>query len=219
MMNCQISALVALVVIAMPILASDAPFRLAPNQNEVGKLPRGWSAAQTGEGSGSVWKVVADTTTPSKTGVALAQTAKGPNSLFNICVSDQARFGRSLRLKVSLKAIEGELDQGGGLVWLYKDAKNYYITRYNPLEDNFRLYYVKDGKRIQLATKEDVQLDKKAWHTIEVTHRGDEITCTLDGKYKLEAKDSTFTEPGKIGLWTKADARTHFDGFEASESK
>ena len=31
-------------------------------------------------------------------------------------------------------------------------AKNYYVARFNPLEDNFRLYKVLAGKRIQLAT-------------------------------------------------------------------
>jgi hypothetical protein len=160
--------------------ASDTPYRIQLTQADLGKLPRGWSAAQTGDGAGSVWKVVADDSTPSKNGFAFAQTAKGPNALFNICVADSVRLGRNLKLKVALRAIEGELDQGGGLVWLYKDSKNYYITRFNPLEDNFRLYYVKDGKRIQLATKEGVELDKKAWHTIEVTHRDDAITCTLD---------------------------------------
>lgn len=207
----------AIVLIFGPPAFADGPFRWAPKFTEVGRLPPGWSAAQTGEGQGSVWTVVADASAPSKSGFALAQTAKGPNALYNICVADQPRPGRNLKMKVSLKAIEGELDQGGGLVWLYKDAKNYYITRYNPLEGNFRLYYVKDGKRIQLATKEDIKLDGKAWHTVEVTHHGDAIACTLDGQFKLEAKDSTFTEPGKVGLWTKADARTRFDGLEAQD--
>jgi hypothetical protein len=198
---------------------ADPTVRLLLTKADLGKLPTGWSAARTGEGAGSVWTVVADATTPSKNGFALAQMAKGPNALFNICVADESRFGRNLKVRVSLKAIEGELDQGGGLVWLFKDAKNYYITRYNPLEDNFRLYCVKDGKRIQLATKEDIQIDKKGWHTIEVTHQNDAIVCTLDGKFKLEVRDSTFQEPGKVGVWTKADARSHFDGFEAVEAK
>jgi hypothetical protein len=32
----------------------------------------------------------------------------------------------------------------------------------------------------------------------------------------LEGKDDTFTKAGKVGLWTKADAQTHFDEFRAS---
>ena len=54
-------------------------------------------------------------------------------------------------LAVSFKAVAGKIDQGGGPVWRYKDAKNYYIARVNPLEDNYRLYKVVDGERIQFA--------------------------------------------------------------------
>ena len=32
----------------------------------VGKLPKGWSAAKTGEGEGSVWKVVEDASAPQR---------------------------------------------------------------------------------------------------------------------------------------------------------
>ena len=40
---------------------------------------------------------------------------------------------------------------------------------------------------------------------------GDQMTCYYDGKKYLEARDTTFPEPGKIGLWSKADAQSHFD--------
>jgi hypothetical protein len=49
--------------------------------------------------------------------------------------------------------------------------------------------------------------------------KGDAITCSLDGKKYLDAKDDTFTKAGKVGLWTKADARTSFDDFRAKELK
>jgi hypothetical protein len=39
----------------------------------------------------------------------------------------------------------------------------------------------------------------------------------LDGKPYLQATDSTFAQPGKIGLWTKADAVTHFDELTVTE--
>jgi len=32
---------------------------------------------------------------------------------------------------------------------------------------------------------------------------------------KIEAKDDTFKEAGKIGLWTKADSVTYFDDLKA----
>lgn len=88
----------------------------------------------------------------------------------------------------------------------------------NPLEDNFRVYKVVDGKRIQLATtKDDVKVPAGAWHTIKITMKGEQIECFLDGKRHLEAKDATFKDAGKVGLWSKADAQTHFDNLTIKE--
>jgi hypothetical protein len=196
-----------------------AAIMLSLTKADLGKLPPGWQAAQTGDGKGSVWKVVADDTVPSKSGLALAQTASSPEAMFNLCVNTTGRFANNVAVSVSLKAVEGKEDQGGGIVWLYRDANNYYITRYNPLESNFRVYKVVNGKRTQLATVEGIKSEPDKWHTIRVMQFGKEINCTLDDKYKLNVSDETFAKPGLVGLWTKADARSRFDRFEAREFK
>jgi hypothetical protein len=185
------------------------------DKGDLGQVPAGWMAYQTGKGQGSVWKVVADNTAPSKTGFALAQTAESPGAMFNLCVVEDSKL-KDVDLSVAFKAVQGNKDQGGGLVWRYKDPDNYYVTRMNPLEDNLRLYKVVDGKRIQLETKEELKVPVGEWHTLKVTMKGDQIAVYLDGKKYLEAKDSTFTGAGKVGLWTKADARTYFDDFKVS---
>ncbi len=175
-----------------------------------GELPKGWTAAKTGTGPGSEWKIVSD---GSK---ALAQTSsQGPNALFNLCIVDKASYG-DVDMAVSLKAITGKLDRGGGLVWRLRDAKNYYIARWNPLEENFRVYKVVDGKRTQLATA-DVKLPTDKWHMLRIRQVGNHIRCDLDGKQYLSATDDTFKDAGKIGLWTKADAATHFDDLIVSQ--
>jgi hypothetical protein len=189
------------------------PWRMTLDAKEVGKLPAGWSEARTGEGAGSVWRVVADKTTPG--GLTLAQTSDaGPDPMFNLCVAETTSF-TDVELNVQFKAIAGKLDQGGGVVWRYQNAKNYYIARMNPLEDNYRVYKVVDGKRTQLATA-DVKAPAGEWHKLRVKKTGDHIECYLDGKLLLDVKDATFTKPGKIGLWTKADAQTRFAGLEVS---
>ena len=88
------------------------------SKDDVGKVPKGWKAEQTGKGEGSIWKVVADDTAPSKSGLALAQTAEGPNALFNLCVSDEPSL-EDVEIMVSFKAVQGKNDQGGGVVWRY----------------------------------------------------------------------------------------------------
>src|SRR5437763_11173273 len=106
-------------------LAAAEPPGWKWTKDNLGKLPPGWVAEKTGTGQGSVWKVVADDTAPSKTGLVLAQTTAGPNSLFNLCVMQDGSY-KNVELKVNFKAVKGDNDQGGGFVWRYQDANNYY---------------------------------------------------------------------------------------------
>jgi hypothetical protein len=211
----QSLALTALVGVALSAAEEKArTFRFA--RDDAGKAPSGWQADKTGKGEGSVWKVVADDTAPSKSGFVLAQTAESPGGLFNLCVADDTNF-KDVEVRVAFKAVAGKKDQGGGPVWRYQDANNYYIARMNPLEDNFRVYKVIGGKRIQLETKEGLKVPAGEWHTMKIKQIGDAIECWLDGTKYLEAKDDALTKAGKVGLWTKADAQSHFDGFEAHD--
>ena len=156
-----------------------------------------------------MWKIVEDKDAPKGPKVLAQTSADAPGAVFNLCVNDKAKF-KDLDLSVAFKAVAGEVDQGGGPVWRYQDAENYYVARVNPLEDNFRVYKVVAGKRIQLGTAK-VEAAKNKWHTIRVVQKGDHIQCYLNGKMHLDVKDDAFKDAGKIGLWTKADAQTYFD--------
>ena len=131
-------AVLLLVLVGAPLLGADDETRFTFSRDDVGKLPKGWKAEQTNEGKGTVWKVVADETAPSKTGHALAQTASGPSKLFNLCVREKSSF-KDGTLSVRFKPVRGKIDRGGGLAWRYQDADNYYVCRANPLESNFRV--------------------------------------------------------------------------------
>lgn len=194
--------------------ASKAMFMKTDFEDAVtGSVPNGWIVARTGAEEGSAWKVVEDKTGP-KGSKALAQVAESPNAVFNLCVAENTSF-KDLRITVAFKSVAGKEDQGGGVVWRYADANNYYIARYNPLEQNYRLYKVVEGKRRQLATKEQLNAPAGAWHTLSITMKGSQIVCSLNGKQRLKAKDDTFAASGRVGLWTKADAQTYFDNFQA----
>lgn len=176
------------------------------DQDAPGSFPGGFTQ-EIGE-----WKIVADETAPSK-GQVLAQVAKSSGPTFNVALIQESSY-QDLDISVRMKAIAGAVDQGGGLVWRAKDKGNYYIARYNPLEDNFRVYKVVEGKRTQLG---NADIDSSpGWHAIRITMKGDGIECSFDGEKALDVKDSTFKGAGKIGLWTKADAQTHFDDLAAS---
>jgi hypothetical protein len=179
-----------------------------------GKIPAGWTAAKTGDGPGSVWRVIEDSSAPKGSKVLAQTSSDGPNPLFNLCVADETSY-KDVDLSVSFKAVKGEKDQGGGPMWRYKDANNYYIARMNPLEDNFRVYKVVAGKRTQLGSAE-VEAPAGKWHTIRIVHKENQIQCYLNGKLHLDVKDDTFRDAGKVGLWTKADAVTSFDDLSVA---
>src|SRR5262245_16456435 len=93
--------------------------------DSLGTLPVAWLVAKTGEGPGSVWKVVA-AERDGKKNLALAQaSSEGASSLFNLCILKDEKQA-DVDLSVDLRAISGNNDRGGGLVWRYRDAGNYY---------------------------------------------------------------------------------------------
>jgi len=168
------------------------------DDDAVGAAPKGFAPA-VGE-----WKVAS-----TDEGKVLAQSASNANAVFNVVLVDDTN-AKDLDISVKLKAIAGELDQGGGLVWRARDAKNYYVARYNHLEDNFRVYMVVDGKRSPPFQNADVK-HHDGWTVVRVTMKGDHIECYIDGKKYLDVHESTLTDAGKIGLWSKADAQSQFD--------
>ena len=141
----------------------------------------------------------------------LAQQARGREPDFNVILAPaHPALPADVAVTVRLRARAGTLDRGGGPVWRAQDGKNYYVARYNPLEDNFRVYKVVRGRRHQLGSAK-VRIDHDAWHTVGVTMVGDRIRCTLDGKALLDVRDDALPAAGRVWLWTKADARTEFD--------
>ena len=184
----------------------------------IGELPKAWTAMKTGEGPGSVWKVQEDETAPAGGRVLSQTSAEGPNALFNLCLANGTKF-QDVDLALSLKAVAGKIDQGGGPVWRCQDKDNYYVARLNPLEGDFRLFHVVKGKRTQLGKTVKVSEAAGQWHTIRIVHVGQHITCSLNNKQLIELDDDTLREPGMIGLWTKADAVTSFDGVTAVAAK
>ncbi len=185
---------------------------------KIGELPTGWIATKTGEGPGSVWKIIEDRSAPAGP-MVLAQTSPdGPNPLFNLCLCTTTKYA-DLDLKLSLKPREGKLDQGGGPVWRCQDKDNYYVARLNPLENDFRLFHVVKGKRTLLAKPVQVQDPAGQWHSIRISHVGSHITCYLNDKKLIEHDDTTFLDAGMIGFWTKADAVTSFDNITVTTAK
>jgi len=181
------------------------------DKEAAGKLPAGWKVEVTNpRGDIATWVVISDSNDGEKTQVLAMTNANDDfGGTFNICWTDSVQF-KDGEIEVRFKAIKGVEDQGGGPIWRVQDKDNYYVARANPLENNFRVYYVKDGARKTLDSAR-VDIPLKKWHTIKIVHKGNHIEGYLNGKKYLDVKDSTFKDAGGVGLWTKADAVTYFD--------
>ena len=180
----------------------------------VGTAPAGWILTVTEKGKPR-WMVMSDATAPTL-----------PNALEQSGVADFAiavKRESSIRdgfVEVKLKPISGREGQAGGVVWRFQDANNYYICRANALENNVVLYRVHKGKResirpigrwLAYGVKHPVAAGR--WHTLRVEFQGERAKVLFNGQVLFETEDKTFTDPGSVGVWTKADSVTRFDDF------
>jgi hypothetical protein len=128
---------------------------------------------------------------------------------FNVIVAPPGPYA-DVDVSVKFKPISGREDASGGIVFRFTDGK-YYVVRANALEDNFRLYYYDRGRR-QIATARVKAPALGQWHTVRLVAVGDRMQAWLDGRLHLDHRDSRLRS-GRVGLWTKADSVTAFDGL------
>jgi len=173
---------------------------------KAGATPPGWTATKTGKGDPK-WEVLADDSAPSKPNV-LKQSGE---AAYPVCIKDDTLLKDGF-VEVKFKPLSGKRDQAGGVIWRCQDADNYYIARANALEDNVTIYHTIKGRRVSFKNANE-KVASGVWHTLRVDFQGHKFTVTFDGKKVIEAADESFSEAGKIGVWTKADSVTLFDDF------
>jgi hypothetical protein len=169
--------------------------------------PPGFTEGLTGQGEAVRWQVLEDPSAPG--GGVIAETSRDTADYrFPLCIYD-GLVAKDVEVSVRFKPVDGVVDQAGGVIVRVQDPLNYYVARANALEDNVRLYKVVAGVRRQIAGQK-IEVATGAWHTLTLKVVGDVLEVGFDGRLVFEAQDETFAEPGKVGLWTKADSLTHF---------
>lgn len=197
------AAILSFIPVAVALVASVVVnFDNAP----AGQPPGGWTATKTGSGTAK-WTVEVDASAPSQPNV-LKQSGV---ATYPVCFKDDTSLQDGF-VEVKFKPVSGQTDQAGGVVWRLKDANNYYIARANALEDNVTIYHTINGVRTE-KKRANIKVASNVWHTIRVDFVGTHFAVTCDGKIALEWDDATFKDPGKVGVWTKADSVTLFDDF------
>jgi hypothetical protein len=166
------------------------------------------------------WEVRRDDTAPSKPNVLAQVSNDTTSSRFPLAILDKKSFQNG-EISVKFKPVSGKEDQAAGLIWRYRDENNYYLVRANARENNVVLYKVEGGKRISLSPKGAPpksygvkhKVPSQRWSILKTAFRGPRFEVYFDRKKLFEVEDATFTQAGKVGLWTKADSVTFFDDF------
>ena len=179
----------------------------------IGQPPSGFDFAATGGAAGK-WVVRQRADAPSPPAVVAQEDSSRTASRFALALATGATFGE-VDIAVRCFPYGGQVDRACGLVWRAADAQNYYLARANALEDNVRFYYVQNGSRHEIASWSG-SVSSCAWHTLRVRMRGNRVEVFWDGQSVIDTRDDHFSDPGRIGLWTKADSRTFFDDLVAA---
>lgn len=204
-----IAAALTLLMVLPAIAKAD---EIGFGQVSAGQLPSGFESAVTGRGGPAQWAVVEDSTAVE--GKALAQLSQEDRDYRFPLAIYTPLTAKDVEITVRFKAISGKVDQAAGIAFRLQDPGNYYVVRANALEDNVRLYRVVKGDRSEIAGA-DVKVPSGVWQTMTVRARGDHIDVTMNGNKIIDQTDATFTQAGKVALWTKADSVTSFDRLVA----
>lgn len=183
-------------------------------QDTVGQPPKGFVFGHTGKvGMPGRWVVQQE-----GGGKYLAQLdADRTGNRFPVAVLTDVS-ATDVDLSVRFRPVSGRVDQAAGLVWRYQNEDNYYIVRANALEDNVVVYKVQNGRRTDLPVKGEgrtygkpAEVPAQQWSTLRVLATGPRFEVYFNGRKLYDVEDTTFTQAGRVGVWTKADSVTHFD--------
>lgn len=187
-----------------------------------GAAPQGWTMASN-TGAVPKWEVLKDPSAPSPPYVFAQLGHAAARDRCPLAILNKADV-KDGEISVKVKPVSGKEDRTGGLVFRYRNPDNYYLVKVNALENNIMLFKVEEGKRIPLSSrgasattygvKHPVPLNE--WSVLKVQFRGDLFSVYFNHRRLFEVMDSTFSESGKVGLWTKADSVTYFDDFRVS---
>jgi len=190
--------------------------------DEVDQLPAGFTEALTGGGGPVRWRVQEADDAPSGGKVVAQLSDDRTNARYPHLVRDDFT-AKDVDVSVRFKTISGQVDASGGLVFRYKDKDNFYVVRANSLEGNVVAYKTENGRRSNIGVKGrgnaygvKADVPHQQWNTLRVIMKGNLIEIFLNDRKLFEVENDTFTEAGKVGLWTKADAVTQFDDLRVT---
>ena len=182
------------------------------DEENLDKEPRGFYFDTTNNRPDGKWRVIADGERR-----VVAQLDQGrDNNRLALAIVEGVEV-EDVRLRRRSKWSRAKWSNRGASCGADRNSENYLFARIDPEEKNVRLYRVVDGNRIRFGGEDYKKLELGGWYTLRIEHRGTRIKVYLNDEMLFDERDRHFVKPGKIGLWTKADAVVYFDDLHALE--
>lgn len=208
----------ALALAALPASAVEQTFNFGETPPD--QAPPGFRSIVGGGGKPGDWRVILEEVpsemaplTPQAPSITrhavLAQLAREPvNDHFPMFIYDRDTYA-DFTLTTRFKIAGGGVAQMAGVVFRFKDERNYYALFASALDGRFWFYKMVDGVRGPLIGPE-VAVQKGDWHSLTVQCEGNHIHCLLDGKELIPMLTDNSFVSGKVGFWSKSDSICYF---------
>ncbi|HLK47978.1 MAG TPA: hypothetical protein VKT49_07580 [Bryobacteraceae bacterium] len=189
----------------------------------VGKTPPEWTVPSV-NGTPPRWEIRKDPSAPTSPYVLAQVPTNARQDEFSLAILNSMSL-RDGDISVRLKPVSGHEDQGGGLVFRYRDPRNYYLVRADAHDGEITVYKMENGRCSPIrprgvansspfAIKHNIQ--PNTWNILKVSVRGSRFQVYVNHRRLLQADDTSFSGPGKVGLVTVADSVTYFDDFRVN---
>lgn len=186
----------------------------------LGKTPLGWTIPATNHGTSPRWEIRKDPSARTQPYV-FAPVGSDPHEQgFSLAILNAMSL-RDGDISVRFKPVSGQDDQGGGLVFRYRDERNYYLVRADARNRQVSVYRVENGRTIPIqprglpastfGVKHNIL--PNTWSILKISVRGSWFQVYVNHRRILQADDSASPSSGKVGLLTVNDSVTYFDDF------